>query len=289
MKFSVQLFALPHQEYAPMARAADELGYSTLWLADHVVTPLEFARRYPYKASGDPGYRPETPISDVVSVLSYLAGITSRVRLASGVYILPLRNPFHVARSWGTLQQLSGGRAVLGVGAGWMAEEFDAVGMGFDDRGPRMDEMLDVLAKLWSGEVVEGHGPFHPFPPLVFGGAPEHPPPLVFGGLSRPALRRAAALGSGWFGPNVDLETTAAARYEIDRRRVAAGRGDEAFDHVVRLHGDLTIDNARRYEQAGFDHLVVSPFNRLGPDASLDEKLASLREAREVLDDLWEE
>ena len=169
-----------------------------------------------------------------------------------------------------------------------MEEEFDAVGVGFDDRGPRLDEMLEVLAKLWSGEVVEGDGPYHAFPPLVFGGAPEQPPPLVFGGLSRPALRRVATVGSGWFGPNVDLDTTAAARDEIDRRRAEAGRADLDFEHVVRLHGDLTVDNVFRYEEAGFEHLVISPFNRLGPDAGLDEKLTSLDDARRVLDGVWE-
>src|SRR3954454_5521684 len=128
MKFSMQLFGCGADEYLPLVERAEQLGFECVWLADHVVTPLAFEKKYPYAASGDPGFRPETPLSDVAVTLAYVAARTSRIRLGTGVFVLPMRNPFHVARAWAALQTLSGGRAVLGVGAGWMEEEFDAVG-----------------------------------------------------------------------------------------------------------------------------------------------------------------
>jgi probable F420-dependent oxidoreductase len=277
----MQLFGLSAREYLPLVERAEALGFECVWLADHVVTPLTFEKNYPYAASGDPGFRPETPLTDVAVTLGYLAARTTRIRLGTGVFVLPMRNPFHVARSWAALQNLSGGRAVFGVATGWMREEFEAVGESFDDRGGRADEMLDVLALLWSGEPVEFHGKHFDFGPVHFAGAPETPIPLVFGGHAGPALRRAARRGTGWFGPNLDLAGSQALTRRIDALRAEAGRADQPFDHYVRLFGEISPDAVRRYADAGYEHLVFSPFNRLPPTATLADKLAALDEAVE--------
>jgi probable F420-dependent oxidoreductase len=287
VKVSMQLFGLAAEDYLPLVVRAEELGLECVWLADHVVTPLAFEKKYPYAASGDPGFRPETPLTDVAVTLGYLAARTSRIGLGTGVFVLPMRNPFHVARSWAALQNLSGGRAVFGVAAGWMKEEFDAVGVEFADRGARTDEMLDVLALLWSGEPVEYHGRHYDFGPVHFAGAPTAPIPLVFGGHAGPALRRAASRGTGWFGPNLDLAQTLALTRRIDRLRAQVGRGDEPFDHYVRLHGDITPAALRAYEDAGYEHLVFSPFNRLPPTSTVAEKLAALEDAVAALGAHW--
>jgi probable F420-dependent oxidoreductase len=287
MRFSMQLFGLSAAEYLPLVERAEALGFEAVWLADHVVTPMEFERVYPYAASGDPGFRPETPLIDVAVTLGFLAARTSRIRLGTGVFVLPMRNPFHVARSWAALQNLSGGRAVFGVAAGWMREEFEAVGMSFPDRGGRTDEMLDVLALLWSGEPVEFHGEHFDFGPVHFAGAPETPIPFVFGGHADRALRRAARRGTGWFGPNLDLDGSLALTRRLDALRAEAGRGDEPFDHYVRLFGELSPAAVRRYEDAGYEHLVFSPFNRLPRTASLADKLAALDGVVESLGPAW--
>src|ERR1700754_4178075 len=251
MRFSMQLFGLAAEDYLPLVVRAEELGLECVWLAGHVVTPLDFEKKYPYAASGDPGFRPETPLTDVAVTLGYLAARTTRIRLGTGVFVLPMRNPFHVARSWAALQNLSGGRAVFGVAAGWMREEFEAVGVDFAERGARTDEMLDVLALLWSGEPVEFHGRHIDFGPVHFAGAPTAPIPLVFGGHAVPALRRAAARGSGWFGPNLDLAGTLALTSRIDRLRAERGRADEPFAHYVRLHGEIGPAALSAYTDAG--------------------------------------
>lgn len=288
MKFSIQLFGLQSEEYLPLVMRAEELGFECVWLADHVVTPLEFAKKYPYAESGDPGYRPETPLTDVAVTLGYLAARTTRIRLGTGVFVLPLRNPFHVARSFAALQNLSGGRVVLGIATGWMAEEFRAIGVEFADRGARTDEMLDVLALLWSGEPVQFHGRYFDFDLLHFAGAPTVPIPLVFGGHAAPALRRAARRGSGWFGPNIDLDASLALTRRIDELRLRYGRDGEPFTHYVRLYGPATPAEVERYAAVGYEHLVLSPFNRLPRTATLADRLGALDAARAALAPVWE-
>lgn len=283
MGLSIQLFGLPAQQYAPIAQRADVLGFEAIWLADHVITPLEFARTYPYKESGDPGYRPQTPLADVAVTLGYLAACTRRIKLGTGVFVLPLRNPFVVARAWASLQNLSGGRAILGVGAGWMAEEFVAVGEDFRTRGARLDEMLDVLTLLWSGQPVSHAGRFFRFPPVQFGGPPEVEIPIVVGGHSDAALRRAATRASGWFGPDVDLDVTRRMVQQIDRFRDEAGRSHLQFTHYVRLRGPITASNAEAYREAGLTHLVFSPFTRLPAQATLTDRLTALDDVAEAL------
>lgn len=283
MKFSVQFFGLDPQEYLPLTIRAEQLGFDTVWLADHVVTPLEYDKNYPYNAAGDPGYRPQTPLTDVAVTLAFLAARTEKIRLGSGVFVLPMRNPFHVARTFAALQNLSGGRTILGIGAGWMREEFEAVGEQFSGRGARTDEMLDVLDLLWSGEPVSHHGRFFSFGPLHFAGAPTRPVPYVFGGHSPAALRRAARRGSGWFGPNVDLATSLQLTAAIDRERERAGRQDHPFTHYLRLFGELDPTTVRRYADAGAAHLVFSPFTRTGIEPTPAGRLAALEQ---VADDL---
>lgn len=278
MKLSAQFFGLPADQYLPLAVQAEALGFEGIWLADHVVTPAVYEKNYPYAASGDPGYRSETPFIDVAVTLAHLAARTERIRLGAGVFVLPLRNPFHVARSWAALQNLSTGRAVLGIGAGWMREEFEAVGEDFASRGSRTEEMLDVLELLWSGAPVAYQGQHFTFPEVHFAGAPAEPVPLVFGGHSVAALGRAARRGSGWFGPNVDLEASLELIEEVESARRRCGRDTQTFTYHVRLVGDLTSTTVRRYADAGIEHLVFSPFTRPGVGSTLEARLAALEE-----------
>ncbi|MFY1638068.1 TIGR03619 family F420-dependent LLM class oxidoreductase [Solwaraspora sp. WMMB335] len=286
MRFDVQLFGLPATEYTQLACHAERLGFDTVWLADHVVTPARYARIYPYRRSGDPGIRPSTPLVDVLVTLGHLAARTSRIRLGTGVLIAPLRDPFLIARAWASLQQLSAGRAVLGVGVGWMAEEFAALGVDFTTRGARTDELLRVLDLLWSGQPVAHHGRFFAFPTVHFGPPPHPPVPVVVGGHSPAALRRAARHGSGWFGPDVDLATSARLCRQIDELRERSGAGGP-FTHHVRLAGEISVAAAEAYRDAGLEHLVVAPFTRLPAGATAADRRAALDSVAERLAPLW--
>jgi len=283
MKLELQLFGLPATDYVPVVRRADELGFESVWISDHLVTPIEYGKVYPYTDSGDPGFRGETPLVDVPVMLGHLAAVTSRVKLGAGVYVLPMRRPVPVALAWSTLQAVSEGRAVLGIGVGWMREEFDAVGEDFANRGSRTDEMLDIIDGLWTGRPFSYRGRHYSLGPVQMGGTPPTPIPKVFGGHGDRSLRRAAERGDGWFGPNVKIAETVRLRDRIEVLRAAAGRGSVPFSYHVRLAGGQDVANAARYRDAGFHHLVLSPFAALPPGADLAGRLAALDELAERL------
>src|SRR5687768_593287 len=136
MQVSLTVFGLDPTLYAELATVCDTAGVEVLWLSDHLLTPASFAAEYPYSDSGRPGYDTATTLSDVWVTIGHLSAITSRLRFSPGVLILPLRSPFVTALSLATASRLSGGRVLLGVGSGWMREEFDSVGEEFDTRGP---------------------------------------------------------------------------------------------------------------------------------------------------------
>jgi probable F420-dependent oxidoreductase len=255
-RISLQVFGLAPESFTSVAQRAEARGFDTLWLSDHLVTPLTNASVYPYSESGKAGYAPETPLSDVLITAAHIAAVTSRLRIATGVFILPLRNPIATARAVETLQALSGGRFTFGVGTGWLSEEYDAVGEQFARRGARLDEMLEVMHALWSGQPVSHSGEFYSFEEIQL--APRaQAPPIYVGGSSERAFARAARAGDGWFGPACTLEASLAARARIDDERSKLGR-TQPFDYAVRLEAPPTNANVRRFTDAGFEHVVVA-------------------------------
>jgi probable F420-dependent oxidoreductase len=209
---------------ARVASAADRLGYDVLWTAEHIVFPAEIRTPYPY---GDRFPFPVTdPMLEVVSTLSYAAALTTRIRLSSSVMVLPYRNPLVVAKELATLDVLSGGRLVVGVAAGWLAEEFRMLGVPFHERGARTDEYLDVLRALWTEDRVTFHGRFVHLDDAAFFPKPvQRPhPPIWIGGRSARALERVVRVGAGWIAaPRPDAGALAA---DVARlRRLAERRG----------------------------------------------------------------
>jgi probable F420-dependent oxidoreductase len=260
VRFSLNVFGLPLQSYAPLAIAAERSGYESLWLSDHLIAPVDWEPTYPYDSTGRPGaYGIDTPLCDVWVTLGHLACATSRITLATGVYILPLRNPFVTAKAAATVQALSGGRLVLGVGSGWMREEFDAVGESFDSRGARMDEIVAILRKLWTGGPVSHRGEHYSFDAVQMNPAAEPAPPIVVGGLTPPALRRAARVGDGWFGPAASLADAVRARDTIEAERRTLGRDHLPFRYWIRIGDPWSEAEAASIAAAGFEDVVVHP------------------------------
>jgi probable F420-dependent oxidoreductase len=271
VRVSVQAFGIEPTAYADVAVRAEEQGFDTLWLADHVVTPLRRETAYPYSANGDPGYGPETPLVDVLVAAGNAAALTTRLRLGTGVLILPLRNPLLAARAIATVQALSRGRLLLGVGAGWLREEFDALGESFERRGARLEEMIGILRTLWTGAPVRHDGSFYRFDPVQLS-PPVDAPPVFMGGTTHTALRRAARAADGWYGPACDLDASLEARRRIELLREEQSR-QGPFEYAVRLDGRLAPETVERYAEAGFDHVVV-PLGRAGADAGGVDRLA---------------
>jgi probable F420-dependent oxidoreductase len=260
VRLSLSVFGLPLESYAPIATVAEQTGYDAVWLADHMVTTVEYAPVYPYHPSGrPPGFTSATPLADVWATLGHLTSATSRIKLGTGVYILPLRNPFVTARAAATVQILSGGRLLFGIGAGWLREEYEAADQNFDNRGARMDEIAGILRRLWTGEVVAHSGEHYAFPELQITPALQPPPPIIVGGITPPALRRAARLGDGWFGPACPLAESIAAREAIEAERRRVGRDHLPFSYHVRITDPWNAAEWSSFADAGFEDVVVFP------------------------------
>jgi probable F420-dependent oxidoreductase len=263
MKVGLALFGVSPRFYGEIARAAEENGFESVWMPEHLVFPAEIPPTYPYSESGYPPVTADTPLYDPWVVLGYIAQATERIRLATNVFILPLRHPIAVARSVVTVDRLSNGRVTLGVGVGWLEDEFAALGQSFHDRGKRTDAMIPLLRRLWSDDVIEEHGAHFDFGPVKFQPKPrQRTIPIEVGGTTRAALRRAGRLGDGWI--ETGSATLGAATEKLDvvlSARRDAGRDGEPFE--VTFSGALgrDLDGIRRCEDAGATRIIAAPGN----------------------------
>jgi probable F420-dependent oxidoreductase len=260
MKYGLQLFGLGPQHYATVAVVAEQNGFESVWMPEHLVLPAELPATYLYTESGQPPIAAGTPLYDPWIVLAAIAQATERIRLATNVYILPLRHPLATARAVVTLDRVSRGRVTLGVGVGWLEEEFDALGQSFRDRGRRTDEIIPLLRRLWSEEVIEHRGEHYEFGPIRFEPKPRQQPsiPIEVGGSSPAALRRAGRFGDGWIEIGADgfstLETMIAG---VHATRAAAGRDHVDFEITSSLGRD--IEGVRRCRDLGVTRVVTGP------------------------------
>lgn len=260
MRFGILLKDMNPSIWPEAVALADELGFESVWIADHLVFPLAM-RGELVPGEEHPPVPSHTPIFDVPAYLSYLAGITKRIRLGVYVYLLAMRHPFVTARGFATLDIVSNGRAELGVGAGWLLNEWEAAGLDPRTRGRRLDEAIHVVKRLWTESVIEHRGEFFDFEPVAFEPKPvQRPyPPICVGGETERAMRRGALL-DGWMGLVHSPESAAplVARYRAIEREV--GR---SFPGTVSLHGRCdSTDELSRWVEAGVDRLIVSPWQR---------------------------
>ncbi|MCU1354584.1 MAG: putative F420-dependent oxidoreductase, Rv2161c family [Acidimicrobiales bacterium] len=276
MRFSIATAYLPPEELGPIARAADEAGYHGLALADHVVNLETLTTEYPYTEDGNRRWEPFTPWVDPMVAIGALGAMTERLHFFTNIFVLPMRNPFTVAKTIATASAFTGGRVALGVGMGWCEEEFDLVEAQFRKRGARADEMLDVLEKLWSGDWVEHHGEFYDFPRLEMTPKPAGPVPIYVGGLSAAALERAAR-HDGWISDLISTEQAAAFRTTIDAHREELGRTGD-FSMIVSLNDAVTVDQFRKAEEVGVTDILTMPWAYYGGfKLPLDQKIEGLK------------
>lgn len=260
MRFAITFGQLNPRAFVDAALAADRLGFESVWLPEHLVLPVEM-RGQLIPGEEHPPVPASTPVFDAPAYLSYLAGITERVRLGTFVYLLGLRHPFVAARGFATLDVLSGGRAEVGVGAGWLLNEWEALGLDPATRGRRLDEAIGVCRRLWSEEVIAHEGEFWSFPEVMFEPKPvQRPgPPIVVGGESPRALRRAATLGDGWIGMHHTPASAAAQVRRLRELQAQAGRDEDAVE--ITVMGQVTSsDDVAAYRDAGVDRLIVVPW-----------------------------
>ena len=278
MRFCQSLMYAAPEQWPALAVAAEAAGFDQLALSDHVFYPEGLESSYPYTDTGRPIFPPDTPWPDVWVTTGALAARTQCITFSTHVYVLPARNPFVVAKAVGTAAFLSADRVLLGVGAGWMREEFDQLEQPFDRRGARMEEQIEVLRTLWRGGAVEHHGTFYDFDRLEMAPAPARPVPILIGGHSDTALRRAARIGDGWMGVYYGVDELKAVVARLQRFRHEAGTAERPFEVQAAVVDKLpTPDVCADLEEAGLTTLVTSAWMARGlSDASLDDNLAAL-------------
>lgn len=286
MRFCIGLGFSPLDHYVPLAKAADERGWDTICVSDHVVNPETIESVYPYTKDGGRRWEPFTPWADPWVAIGAMAAVTERLRFTTNVYVLPMRPPFHVAKVVATAAALSGGRVALGVGMGWMEEEFALMEQPFRMRGKRADEMLEVMRKLWAGGWVEHHGDAYDFGRVEMHPAPGHVPVYV-GGISEPALRRAAR-NDGWIS---DLHTTEQLRdicAQLATYRAECGRQDEPFHVLASCKDAYDLDTYRALEAVGVTHLITQPWLFYGGETDdLDARVTGIHRFADDILDRW--
>jgi probable F420-dependent oxidoreductase len=266
VKFGVALGAMNAHFHLDAVDAAAACGYESVWLPEHLVFPTTMSRA-PKPGEEHPPVPPTTPVFDAFAYLAFIAARSTELRVGTHVYNLGLRHPFVAARGVATLDVVSRGRFEFGVGASWLEQEWEAVGLDFATRGRRVDEAIAVCSRLWTEPTVEHHGEFFDFAEVAFEPKPvQQPrPPLLIGGESGAALRRAALLGDGWIGMGHTLESAPA---QLARLRALRADGPRAGEPMqICLGATVTArDEVARWEDLGVTRLIVSPWRR-SPDA----------------------
>ena len=249
------------RSYPEVAQILEQNGFESIWIPEHLVFPADMPPTYPYSDTGYPPVTSETPSYDPWVILSYLAGVTEKIRLATNIFILPLRHPLQTARSVVTVDRVSGGRVTLGIGVGWLEDEFDYMGLQFAERGKRTDAAISAIRRLWSEDVIEVHDEHFDFGPVRFNPKPLQKPsiPIEVGGASKAALRRAGALGDGWIEIGAtDIEDFRAKLDVVEAARREAGRTG-AFEVTASAALAGSDGNYKRLADAGATRVITAP------------------------------
>lgn len=261
------------------AQQAERLGFDSVWAAERLVNPWEMNTRYPYKSNDTWFVPPESPFLETLTALTFLAGVTTRISLGSAVIVLPYRHPLFTARVATSIDTLSKGRLILGVGIGWMPEEFEALGVPFKDRAGMSEEQLQIFNLLWATERPQFHGRYYQFDEVAVNPKPVQQPrfPIWIGGESEPAQRRAAKHADAWFSYFVKITAAdLATRFtQVQRWAAEAGRSADAVklccvrpievtaepvpqeDDTLRGTPEQLVEALDAYEAVGVEHMAL--------------------------------
>jgi probable F420-dependent oxidoreductase len=243
-----------------IAEKAEQVGIESVWTFEHVVVPLDYRSKYPYSADGKMGVTPETNFVDPLVALTAIAARTKRIRLGTGVNILPQTNPLYLAKQAASLDFVSHGRLMLGLGIGWLREEFDAVGVPFERRGERFDDYVVALRKAWSGNVVEHRSDFIRWSGFKTYPLPEQKPgvPIVIGGSKGKAFERVAKYGDGWYAPTASIAQLEPLLKELHAACARVGRDPKTVEvSCMWIPAAEGVDVVKRYRDLGVSRLLV--------------------------------
>lgn len=287
-KFSISIYDYSVEDTLELARSAEQFGYDALWLGEHYFVPQSFESTHPAVASGNTGTErsilsPQTLLYDPWFTLGAISGATKKLRVGTAINIVPLNNPLFLARATVTAHDMSAGRFLFGVGAGWLKEEFDVFGVPFNERGSRLDESLEIMRRAWKGGFFNYQG--HHF---NFGSLQITPHavnvPMILGGNSKRALKRTALLADGWINSStITYEDAVDLRSQLEGLRRELGTDGKPFEYFVRPR-TFTKDEVTRFIESGFHNIVIwgPSLWPQGPNKTLTDKKDALEQFSET-------
>ncbi len=289
MRFGVHLVAsgkmIEGEKIAGVARRAEELGYDSLWVSDHIIFPTELRSAYPYSPDGKLPLDPTNPLLEPFTVLTYAAAVTKTVKLGTSVVIVPYRDPLVMAKIVSSLDVLSNGRFIFGVGVGWLDEEFRALRLNLRDRAAQTKEALSVMKACWTQDDPEFHGKFFDFSGIQFAPKPRQKPhpPIWFGGNSLPALKRAVEQGDGWHAVWMTPEEVANTANILRDLCAKTGKDFAKFPLTINVNHKvpLTVENVKKYEEAGVSMMFIPRYFNSDVDDMITNMETFAKEVKE--------
>ncbi|HVC45547.1 MAG TPA: TIGR03619 family F420-dependent LLM class oxidoreductase [Candidatus Binataceae bacterium] len=283
MKFGTFITSVRPDNIATHVRRAEELDFESAWIGEHMIVPVVSASKYPYSPDGRFPAPLDVPFHDPMLALAYAAALTSKIRLATGIFVVPLRNAIATAKAVASLDVLSAGRVIFGVGVGWWSEEFAAVGAPFADRARRTREYIELMKALWTSDEPAYHGTTVSIAGVRFQPKPVQKPhpPIVVGGTSELALKRSVRYGDGWYGiaRTIDEARTLIGRLR-ELERAAARAKPVEITLSLRTGKPITLDEVRKLGELGVARALVG----LPLRAFSEDELARFRD--EVIEKL---
>lgn len=282
MKFGLAFassVAVDHGAAMEICRTAEAAGFESLWGGEHVILPSTIESRYPYTSDGKIPAEPDTPIPDPLIWLAFAAAAAPTLRLGTCILIVPQRNPVILAKELATLDRLSGGRVELGLGVGWLREEFDALGVPWERRGARNDEYIEAMRALWAGPHAEFHGEFVDFEPVTCSPRPVNGNiPVLVGGDTDAAVSRAIRIADGYFPGEGNAERLRGLVTRVRRAAEDAGRDPASIEINAMFAAHLAdpLPGVELMRDIGVGRIMVPAFAYLGPDGM--DRLAAFGE-----------
>jgi probable F420-dependent oxidoreductase len=273
MKFGTFVTSLKPDSITKKIRKAEELGFESAWIGEHLIVPVKSESKYPYSKDGAFPAPLNVPFHDPMLALTYAAAVTSKIKLATGVFVVPLRNAITTAKAVASLDVLSNGRVIFGVGVGWWAEEFAATGASFKDRALKTREYIELMKELWTKDEPSYHGKTITLEGVRFYPKPVQKPypPIVVGGTSDLAIKRAVRYGDGWYAVARSFEETRGLIAKLREAERAAHR-DKPVEVTLSLRtgNPLTLDEVRGLADLGVERTLVGSPLGAGAGAELE-------------------